>query len=286
MAERESFTAGAVALATTASVLSRAVTRLENRLGAQLLRRTTRRVTLTEAGRRYLDQARTAFALLGDAERDIQGQANALTGRVRMSVPTTWGHHRVPALLARFARQYPQVKVELNITNRSVDLVAEGFDLVIRLGDLPDSGLAARKLADETLCLVASPAYLARAGTPLTLDNLRAHVCLPFILPRTGRIAPWVFRDGGADVEWTAPATIEVSDDVLGVVSLAAAGIGIGQSYDFIVREHVAAGRLVEVLPHLRGRSRPFSVVYAPHRRQSAATRAMIDILVAGAADS
>lgn len=284
MAERESFTAGAVALATTASVLSRAVTRLENRLGAQLLRRTTRRVTLTETGRRYLDQARAAFTLLGDAEREIGGQADALTGRIRMSVPTTWGHYRVPALLAQFARRYPGVKVELNITNRSVDLVAEGFDLAIRLGDLPDSGLAARKLADEALCLVAAPAYLARAGTPRTLDDLREHVCLPFILPRTGRIAPWVFRNGGTDVEWTAPATIEVSDDVLGVVSLAVAGIGIGQSYDFIVREHVAAGRLVEVLPHLRGRSRPFSVVYAPHRRQSAATRAMIDILT-GATD-
>jgi DNA-binding transcriptional LysR family regulator len=284
VADRESFTAGAVALATTASVLSRAVTRLESRLGTQLLRRTTRRVTLTEAGRHYLEQARAAFALLGDAEREIQGQAQALAGRIRMSVPTTWGHHRVPALLARFTRLYPNVKVELNITNRSVDLVAEGFDLAIRLGHLPDSCLVARKLADETLCLVASPAYLARAGTPHTLDDLQAHACLPFILPRTGRIAPWVFRDGGKDVEWTAPATIEVSDDVLGVVSLAAAGIGIGQSYDFIVREHVAAGRLVEVLPHLRGRSRPFSVVYAPHRRQSAATRAMIDILT-GATD-
>lgn len=282
VADRESFTAGAVALATTASVLSRAVTRLETRLGTQLLRRTTRRVTLTEAGRHYVEQARAAFALLGDAEREIQGQAQALAGRIRMSVPTTWGHHRVPALLARFTRQYPNVKVELNITNRSVDLVAEGFDLAIRLGDLPDSGLVARKLADETLCLVASSAYLARAGTPRTLDDLQSHACLPFILPRTGRIAPWVFRAGDADVEWTAPATIEVSDDVLGVVSLAVAGIGIGQSYDFIVRDHVAAGRLVEVLPHLRGRSRPFSVVYAPHRRQSAAIRAMIDVLTAG----
>ncbi len=264
------------------SVLSRAVTRLENRLGAQLLRRTTRSVTLTETGRHYLEQARAAFVLLGDAEREIQGQADALTGRIRMSVPTTWGHHRVPALLARFTRQYPHVKVELNITNRSVDLVAEGFDLAIRLGHLPDSGLVARKLADETLCLVASPGYLERAGTPRTLDDLRTHACLPFVLPRTGRVAPWVFRDGGGDVEWTAPSTIEVSDDVLGVVSLAVAGIGIGQSYDFIVQDHVAAGRLVEVLPHLRGRSRPFSVVYAPHRRQSAATRAMIDVLTSG----
>lgn len=279
VADHGSFTAGAVALSTTASVLSRAVTRLEHRLGGQLLRRSTRKVTLTEAGRQYLEQARAAFTLLGDAEREIQGQADAMTGRVRMSVPTTWGHHRLPALLARFTRAYPQVRVELNITNRSVDLVAEGFDLAVRLGHLPDSGLVARKLADEPLCLVASPDYLRRAGTPHTVEALRGHACLPFILPRTGRIAPWVFRDGGQDLEWTAPSTIAVSDDVLGVVSLAVAGIGIAQSYDFIVAPHLESGRLVELLPQLRGRSRPFSVVYAPHRRQSAATRALIAIL-------
>lgn len=281
VADHESFTAGAVALSTTASVLSRAVTRLENRLGAQLLRRTTRRVTLTDAGRQYLEQARAAFALLGDAEREAGGHADALKGSIRMSVPTTYGHHRLPAVLARFARDYPGVKVELNITNRSVDLTAEGFDLAIRLGEFPDSGLVARKLADEALCLVASPDYLARAGTPRTLDDLAAHACIPFILPRTGRIAPWVFRDGGEDVAWTAAPTVAVSDDVLGVVSLAVAGIGIAQSYDFIVREQLANGRLVELLPQLRGRSRPFSVLYAPHRRQSGATRAMIALLTA-----
>jgi len=264
-------------------VLSRAVTRLENRLGGQLLRRSTRQVKLTEAGRQYLEQARAAFTLLGDAELEIQGQADALRGRIRISVPTTFGHHRLPPLLARYARQYPNVRVELNITNRNVDLVAEGFDLAIRLGELPDSGLVARKLADEPLCLVASPDYLQRAGTPATLASLREHACLPFILPRTGRIAPWVFKEAGQDVEWTAPSTIEVSDDVLGVVSLALAGAGIAQTYDFIAAQHLEAGRLVELLPQLRGRARPFSVVYAPHRRQSAATRAMIDILTGAA---
>lgn len=283
VAEHESFTAGAVMLSTTASVLSRAVTRLENRLGTQLLRRTTRRVSLTPAGRQYLEQARAAFALLGDAEREIQGQGGMLSGRIRLSVPTTYGHYRVPGLLARYTARYPQVKVELNVTNRNVDLVAEGFDLAIRLGDFADSGLVARKLADEALCLVAAPAYLDRAGTPRTLEELGRHACLSFILPRTGRVAPWVFRRDGQDIEWTAPSTIEVSDDVLGVVSLAGAGIGIGQSYDFIVREQIASGRLVEILPALRGRTRAFSVVYAPHRRQSAATRALIDILIDGA---
>ncbi|EOF9299584.1 LysR family transcriptional regulator [Enterobacter bugandensis] len=277
--EHGSFTAAAVALSTTPSVLSRAVSRLEVRLGRQLLQRTTRRVGLTEAGRIYLEQARSAFSLLDEAERDGRGQEGDLTGRVRISVPTTFGHYCLPPLLARFSRQYPRVKVELNITNRNVDLIAEGFDLAIRLGQMPDSGFVARKLQDAALLLVASPAYLKRMGMPQTLDELHQHTCLPFIMPRTGRIAPWVFRVGERDVDWLPASTIETSDDVLGVVSLAECGMGICQSYEFIVRERIQRGQLVEVLPQLRGRSRPFSLIYAPHRRQSAATRAMIDLL-------
>lgn len=281
--EHGSFTAAAVVLSTTPSVLSRAVSRLEARLGCQLLQRTTRRVGLTEAGRIYLEQARSAFSLLDDAERDGRGQGGDLTGRVKISVPTTYGHYRLPPLLARFSQQHPRVQVELNITNRNVDLIAEGFDLAIRLGQMPDSGLVARKLEEAALLLVASPAYLHRMGVPQTLDELQQHSCLPFIMPRTGRIAPWVFRDDGRDVDWLPRSTFEISDDVLGVVSLAEQGMGICQSYEFIVRDRIERGQLVEVLPHLRGRSRPFSVIFAPHRRQSAATRAMISLLTADA---
>ena len=113
------------------------------------------------------------------------------TQRVRLSVPTTYGHYRLPPLLQRFAMQYPRVQVELNITNRNVDLVAEGFDLAIRLGTLPDSGLAARKLEDAALCLVASPEYLRRAGAPRSLEELASHTCVPFVMPSTDRVAPW-----------------------------------------------------------------------------------------------
>lgn len=278
--EQGSLTAGAVALSTTPSVISRAIARLEARLGSQLLRRTTRRIGLTEAGRAYLEQTRAAFSLIDDAERAIQGQEGELSGRVRLSVPTTYGHYRLPPLLQRFATQYPRVQVELNITNRNVDLVAEGFDLAIRLGTMPDSGLVARKLEDAALCLVASPDYLSRAGTPRSLEDLGTHTCVPFVMPSTGRVAPWVFRVDGEDVDWVPPARLEVSDDVLGVVSLAEHGVGICQSYDFIVRERIERGRLIEVLTELRGRSRPFSLIYAPHRRLSAASRTLIDVLV------
>lgn len=278
--EHGSLTAAAVALATTPSVVSRAVARLEQRLGAQLLRRTTRRQGLTEAGRLYLEQARAAFAQIDEAERAIQGQGGELSGRVRLSVPTTYGHYRLPPLLRRFAERYPRVRVELNIANRNVDLVAEGFDLAVRLGPLPDSGLAARKLEDAALCVVASPDYLRRRGEPRTLDELAAHSLLPFQMPSTGRIAQWQFRQDGRDIDWTPDSPLQVSDDVLGVVSLAEHGLGLCQSYDFVVAQRLAAATLVETLPHLRGRARAFSLIYAPHRRLSAASRALIDALV------
>ncbi len=277
--EKGSMSAGAIALSTTPSVLSRAITRLETRLGTQLMRRTTRRLSLTEAGRAYLEQTRAAFSLIEDAERAIQGQDGQISGRVRLSVSTTYGHYRLPEKLKRFSAAHPDVHIEVSITNRNVDLVAEGYDLAIRLGPLPDSGLVARKLEDAPLRLVASPEYVRRAGVPLTIADLAQHECLPFIMPSTGRPAPWLFHVDGAETDWTPDGTIEIHDDVLGVVSLAEAGMGICQSYDFIVRERISRGSLIEILAEAGGRSRPFSLVYAPHRRLSAATRTLIDFL-------
>jgi DNA-binding transcriptional LysR family regulator len=280
--DKGTISAAAVALGTTPSVLSRAVARLEARLGVQLLRRTTRRLSITDAGKLYLEQARSAFSLIADAERAIQGQGDALSGKVRISVPTTYGHYRLPALLRPFMEQHPQVVIELSISNRNVDLVDEGYDMAIRLGELADSGLAAKRLGDEPVCLVASPDYLRRAGTPRSLDELAQHACLPFIMPSTGRQAPWLLRVDGQDLDWLAPPRTLVTDDVLGVVSLAQQGLGICQTYHFVAEERLRSGQLVEVLPALRGRSRPFSLIYPPHRRMSAASRALIDALPSG----
>ncbi|MBV4521174.1 LysR family transcriptional regulator [Pseudomonas sp. SWRI74] len=277
--EKGSLSAGAVFLATTPSVVSRTISRLETRLGVQLLRRTTRRLSLTEAGLLYFEQSQAAFSLINDAERTIQAQEGELTGRVRLSVPTTYGHYRLPALLCRFNRQHPQVRIELSISNRNVDLVAEGYDLAIRLGKLPDSGLIGRQLEDARLCLVAAPDYLQRSGTPRSIDELAAHACLPFVMPGSGRIGPWLFRERGVDREWIPEANVRVSDDVLGIVSLAEHGMGICQTYDFIVRERLQNGRLVELLEQSSGRFRPFSVIYPPHRQLQAAARALIDFL-------
>lgn len=278
--DKGSISAGAVALSTTPSVLSRAITRLEARLGTQLVRRTTRRLSLTEAGRAYLEQARAAFTLIDDAERTIQGRDGTLGGRIRISVSTTYGHFRLPEKLARFSAIHPHVAIEVSITNRNVDLVAEGFDVAIRLGSLPDSGLVGRKIEDAPLRLVASPAYLKRAGTPHSVEELAHHTCLPFIMPSTGRPGTWLFSIDGRPVDWTPHGTVHTFDDVLGVVSLAEAGMGICQTYAFIVDDRIQRGSLVEILPQASGRSRPFSALYVPHRSLSAATRIFIDMLV------
>jgi DNA-binding transcriptional LysR family regulator len=275
-----SMSAAAVALGTTASVVSRAIVRLETRLGCQLLRRTTRHLGLTDAGRLYLEQAKGAFTLIDDAERSIQASGAEIVGRIRVSVPTTYGHYRLPAHLARFLEAHPGVKVDVNITNRNVDLIAEGYDFAIRLGALKDSGLIARKLEEAPLSLVASPHYLKRMGTPANFAELKQHRCILFLIPSTGRSIPWQFHDAGQDIDWMPDASLEVTDDPLGMVSLAESGIGICQAYDFIVADRIARGSLVEILPELRGRTRSFSLIYAPHKTLTAAAKAFIENMV------
>lgn len=283
--EAGSMTAAAVVLGSTPSVLSRAVSRLETRLGAQLLRRSTRRLVLTDSGRQYLEEMQGAFARIDAAEGALSDatEGAALTGRVRLSVPTTYGHYRLPVMLAGFARAFPLVRVELSIANRNVDLIAEGYDLAIRLGRLPDSGLSLRRLEDAPLRLAASPAYLAQAGTPEALDDLARHRLLAFVMPSTGRPSPWLMNRPEGVSEWHPQGTVTILDDVLGCVSLAEAGLGICQSYDFIVADRLRRGSLIEVLPAFSGATRPFSIIFPTHRHLPAATRTLVDFIAAAA---
>lgn len=278
--ERGSLTAAAVALSTTPSVISRALARLETRLGTQLLRRTTRSLGLTDAGRLYMEQTRAALSLIDDAERAVQAEGGEVTGRIRISAPTTFGHYRLPTLLQQFAERYPGVRVDLNISNRNVDLAAENFDFAIRQGALKDSGMIARKLEDAQLVLVCSPAYARRKGMPHSVEDLPQHDCLAFLLPRTGRSFPWQFMRNGEELDWQPISALEVTEDALGVVSLAEAGLGICQTFRFIAQDRLERGVLVEVLPELKGRSRPFSLIYTPQRRMTAAARAFITCLL------
>ena len=278
--DRGSLTAAAVALSTSPSVISRALARLEARLGTQLLRRTTRSLGLTDAGRLYLEQTRTALCLIDDAERAVQAEGGEVTGRIRISAPTTFGHYRLPALLQGFAERYPAVRVDLNISNRNVDLAADDFDFAIRQGVLKDSSLIARKLEDAQLVLVCAPSYVQRRGLPRDLDALAQHDCLTFLLPRTGRAIPWQFMRDSEELDWPPASALEVTEDALGVVSLAEAGLGICQTFRFIAQDRLERGVLVEVLPELQGRSRPFSLIYTPQRRMTAAARSLITCLL------
>ncbi len=279
VAEKLSISAAAVYLSTTPSVISRTITRLEKKLGIQFFRRTTRHLSLTEAGQLYYEKMQYAFQLIDHAERDIQGEQLQISGKIKLSVPTTYGHYRLPPLLQKFLLQYPSIQIEVSISNRNVDLIAEGFDLAIRQGQLPNSTLIARPLELAPLQLVASPEYLKRMGVPKTLQELNNHQCIAFELPSNGKVIPWFFKNVDQEIQWIPTNRILVKEDILGVVSLAESGLGICQSYSFIVDEKIQQGKLHPLLESYAGHTRPFSLLYAQHKHMSSATRAFIDFL-------
>jgi DNA-binding transcriptional LysR family regulator len=283
-AQHRGFTAAAQAAGLTAAAVSRSVARLEKRLGVRLLMRTTRQVRLTDAGQRYYDQCRHALGQIVEAEREVTGQQVAASGLVRVSLPTSYGHYRVLPLLPAFARKYPEIELDLQLTNRNVDFTAEGFDLAVRARTPPDSGLVARKLEDAALAVVAAPAYLSRRRKPRSVDELLQHECIGFIQPNTGQPVPWFFRQDGQIVERAVPARIRCTDDILGPVTLARAGAGVLQTYRFLVEADLAEGRLVELVPELAGASRPFSLLYPADSHKPLRVRVLIDYLVASLA--
>lgn len=277
--ETGSFTSAARALSVTPQAISRGVSRLEGSLGVTLFRRTTRSLAATEEARRYYDLCVQAITLLAEGERGLQAGQQALAGRVRLSVGTTYGHHRLLPALGEFRLRYPGIAVELHVSNHNVSFVRDGFDLAIRMGDIEDSGLVCRRLGDFALGVYASPTYLARHGEPQRPEELDRHTCITFLMPRTGRTLPWAF--GAAPEKYVPAATYQCSDDFLAAVTLARAGVGLVQAYDFVVEADLARGALVEVLRPFRGPSRPFSLVYPRDAAVTRATRAMIEFIVA-----
>jgi DNA-binding transcriptional LysR family regulator len=279
-AEQGSFTGAANAAGVTPAAVSRSVSRLEQRLGVRLFVRTTRQIRLTDAGRLYCEQCRQALGQLIDAEREITGGQNTPSGLLRISMPTPYAHYRVLPLLPAFRARYPDVQVEVHVSNRNVDFADEGYDLAIRGRMPPDSSLVARKLEDAELVLVATPAYLRRAGVPQGLDQLQRHECIQFELPSTGRRIPWTFHDAaGNTVEIATAGTYCCADDVLAIVTLARAGAGLVQTYRFIVEQDLARGELVELLPQHGGASRPFILLYPHARHLSLKVRSFVDFL-------
>jgi len=279
-AEQGGFTAAANIAGVTPAAVSRTVARLEERLGVRLFVRTTRQIRLTEPGQAYYEQCRQALNQLVEAESEVSGQQIAPSGLLRISAPTTYGHHRLLPMLPEFRARYPDIRVEVHVSNRNIDFAAEGYDLAVRVRAPGDSTLIARHLEDAELVLVAAPDYLRRHGEPHTLDDLRAHDCIQFELPSSGRTIPWLFRQDGQDIEIPTSGGYACSDDVLAGVTLARHGAGIFQAYRFVVEEDLRQGRLLEVLEPFGGRSRPYNLLYPQLRFVPLRVRAFVDFLM------
>lgn len=279
-AEAGSFSAAALEAGVTPAAVSRSISRLEERLAVRLFVRTTRSIRLTEAGRAYFEQCRQALAQLIEAEREAMGKQSQAAGTLRLSVPTTYGHHRILPLLPLFRAHHPDVKVDIHLSNRNIDFVSEGYDMAIRVRALPDSGLIARHLEDAALVVVATKSYLAAKGTPVTLEDLTLHDCIQFELPSSGRRIPWLFQDKDKELEILAQGGYCLSEDVLGGVTLAKHDAGLFQTYKFVVEKELQSGELVQVLTPYQGRSRPFTLLYPHNRHIPLRLRAFIDFLM------
>ena len=280
-AELGSFTQAANAAGVTPAAVSRSISRLEDRLGVRLFVRTTRQIRLTDNGRRYYEQCRDALSRLEEAEREVTGEQASPSGVLRISAPTPYAHFRMLPLLPQFRQLYPDVTIHLHLGNRNIDFVGDNIDLAIRMRDPKDSTLIARKLEDAELALVASPAYLKRAGTPRTVDDLHKHDCLQFELPSTGRKIPWPFMVDGKQVDIETTGGYTCTDDLMGIVTLARYGAGIAQTYRFIFEQDIESGNLIELLPQHAGTSRPVYLLYPHARHMSLRLRAFVDFLTA-----
>lgn len=279
-AELGGFTAAATAAGVTPAAVSRTVARLEERLGVRLFVRTTRQIRLTDAGQAYYEQCRQVLNQLVEAEREVSGRQVSPSGLLRISVPTTYGHHRLLPRLPAFRERFPDIRVDVHVSNRNIDFAAEGYDLAVRVRAPADSTLIARHLEDAELVLVAAPDYLRRRGEPRSLEDLDRHDCIQFELPSSGRAIPWLFREGGQDVERLTTGSTSCSDDVLAGVTLARHGAGIFQAYRFTVEEELGQGRLVELLQPWGGRSRPFNLLYPHQRHVPLRVRCFLDFLL------
>jgi len=261
----------------TPGAVSRTVDRIEARLGARLLLRTTRALTLTAEGQVYLGAARRILSELDEAERSI-ADLGAPRGRIRVSGAISHGRHCVVPLLAEFISRYPGIVVDVHLTDAMVDVAAGQADVAIRSGPLADSSLTARKLSQNQRTIVASPAYLARCGTPETPEDLHRHNCLTFSFRRAEPV--WPFRKDGCDYALKPAAVMEAnSGDIL--CQLALDGAGIARLGNFCLGDHVAEGRLVPLLEAYNpGDTEVFQAVFVGGANMPARVRVFVDYLV------
>jgi DNA-binding transcriptional LysR family regulator len=275
--ELGSFSAAGRRLGLTPSAVSRTIDRIEARLGVRLLLRSTRVLTLTAEGQAYLQAARRILADLNDAEQQIADQG-APRGRLRVSAALAHGRLCIVPLLAGFVKRYPQILVDIALTDTVVDIAAGQADVAIRFGPLADSRLTARKIGENRRVIVASPAYLAHHGTPATPEDLLVHNCLNFNFRRAEPVWPFV-RDGTAFSLTTSGAIEANNGETLG--QLAALGVGIARVGRFSVTDELADGRLVAILEDYNpGDVEPLHAVFVGGTNTPARVRAFVEYLV------
>ena len=276
--EAGSFSSAAHRLNLPQSTVSRRIALLEASVGERLLQRPTRRLMLTEFGASLLEHARKVAEEVEAAGALAQHRQAEPSGKLRISMPQDFANVVMADMIPRFLERYPAVSLEMDLSPRRVDLVAENFDIAIRMGDLPeDSTLAARRVAVQQFGLYAAPSYLAQRGLPEQPDDLLRHDLL-CVLSRAGGAVPWVLQRGKVRWEKALTARLTANSPQL-LARIACSGAGIAASTDFIVAKHVARGQLVRVLPEWEMPIGTGWAVFPGRRLMPAKTRAFLDML-------
>ena len=278
VAQNASFTKAAEVLGTSKSNVGKAVQRLEVRLGTRLLQRTTRAVRLTEDGELYLEAARTALDGLNEAEIALSARRDEPVGRVRLDIPIGFGRMLLP-VFGLVREQYPKVTLELSLSDHQSDPVKDGWDIVIRAGELPAEGeMTVRKLCDIRLGLYASHDYVARHAPLTSIHDLTGHEAVIF-RAGSGKTRPWTVTDGNRVFETAPPASVTTGDG-RAFIDSAIASMGIAQIFDRVAAPHVEAGELQHVLPQADVEGPPIHALIPAGRRMPPKTRVVLDHLV------
>lgn len=277
VAELNSFSEAATMLGITPAAASRSISRLEKRLGVKLFVRTTRKINLTNAGTAYYTECHQALNQLNEAASMVSGSQLKASGLLRISVPTTYAHYRLLPLLPKFQQLHPDIALEIDVSNRNINFVEDGYDMAIRLGQPADSNLIAHKLEEGAVGVFGSPDYLFKNGNPKTIESLMKHQCIQFLVPSTGRSLKWLFKKDKQDIEYEFLSKVQFSQDVLGSVTMARHGGGLLQTFCFIAKHYPT--QLTEVLVEFSGCSRPFYLLYPQNRYLPLRVKALITFL-------
>jgi DNA-binding transcriptional LysR family regulator len=276
IADAGSLTAAARAAGSSLPAVVRLLAALEDELGTRLLHRTTRRIALTDAGRRYLERCRAIEALLAEAEADLRAEQTELSGKLSVTAPVLFGTRHVTNGVAAFVKRYPKVNVEVELLDRVVNLLEEGVDVGIRIGELEDSSLIARPVGAMRRLTVAAPSYLAARGVPEHPRELGAHNCIRF--SRAGG-SSWTFSANGKPLQVSVTGNLSVNQALAGA-GACVAGLGIGNFFAYQVAGEVASGTLRVLLAGFETAPRPIHVVYPEARLLPARIRVFVDFIM------